>query len=137
MSSFARELHEQAFEFCELIFQSVETGVFRFQLSFQFLVQSLDGRQSDTVRIDCRNVALVGAEAEGCVKILRHRADVRRGGIAFKVPTADRQPGHFLQNFTRTHGREVLFQVTIAGRIEHGCGYRADHLQGAGGIILA
>ena len=47
------------------------------------------------------------------MEVLGHRPDVRSGGIALVVPTANWQRGHLAQHLLAVHRRKIFFQISI------------------------
>lgn len=78
------------------------------------LVKCLDAQQSHAAWVNGGNGGGGVAHLEDGVKILGYRADMfDRWSFVLVVPLRDGQLVNFLQNVSRRHGGEVLFEVSV------------------------
>ena len=92
-------------------------------------IQTLNGGQCHTVRIDGGNELLVRTQTESGMEVLGHRTDMIGVRVGSIVPPGDGEFCHASQNVGGVHGLEVLLQVAIAALTQ-----RAAGLNGAGAV---
>ena len=88
-------------------------------------VQRFDRRQGDAVFADRGDVLIIFADAEGCVEILRHRADVAHAALGEVTPCGDRQGRDFVEHRCIADRCDLGFERAIAGAgpRAHAAGY--------------
>ena len=105
-----------SFQACDAVVFCLQVRFLSGDLTFQFLVQSLNRRQRHPVGIDRPDGFVVGAQAEGVLEILGDRAEMFHGRILVRVtPLAHRQRRHFFQDRPGIDFLEIGFAVPVRG----------------------
>src|SRR5688572_18992070 len=90
------QISEAPCEFGVRGFQRDDSGCIGVGGLFQFLIQPLDCRQRHTICVYGCDMLVIRADAERCVEILCHRAEVAAAFLVVAiVPSADRQRDDF------------------------------------------
>ena len=76
------------------------------------------GGQRDAGRVDGRDGAVVAADRERGVEVLRHRPEVPHRGVAAVGPRRDWQRRHPREHGTGVDGHEILLGRAVAGVVE-------------------